>query len=74
MTQAKAALCRELAGCSQAFWRGHGGDLEAASSFASREGSEQAPAHPPSFLKGGGEFIAIIRVAFGKFNVTRRVL
>lgn len=42
--------------------------------FASREGSEQATAHPPSLLKGGGEFIVIIHVAFVKFNVTRRVL
>lgn len=70
MTQAKAALRRELVGCSQDFWRGHGGDLEAASSFSSWEGSEQAPTHPPSLLKGGGQFIAIIHVAFVKFSVT----
>lgn len=49
VTQVKAALCHELAGCSQAFWRGHGRDLEAAASFPSQEGSEQAPVHPPPF-------------------------
>lgn len=49
VTQVKAALGHELAGCSLAFWRGHGRDLEAAAFFPSQEGSEEAPVHLPPF-------------------------